>query len=54
MDEQTFVAAAQFDLEQSDPELVEFYDRAAPFWHHFRGLERYWRKRREATATLRG
>ena len=54
MDEQTFVAAAQFDLEQSDPGLVEFYDRAAPFWHHFRGLERYWRKRREATATLRG
>ena len=54
MDEQTFVAAARFDLEHADPELVEHYDRAAPFWHHYLGLERYWRKRREATATLRG
>jgi glyoxylase-like metal-dependent hydrolase (beta-lactamase superfamily II) len=54
MDEQTFVAAARFDLEQSDPDLVELYDRAAPLWHHYRGLERYWRKRDETTAALRG
>ena len=39
MDEQTFVAAARYDV---------LYDDAAPFWHHYRGLERYWRKRREA------
>jgi glyoxylase-like metal-dependent hydrolase (beta-lactamase superfamily II) len=50
MDEETFVAAARFDLEQSDPSLVEHYDRAAPLWHHYLGLERYWRKRREAVA----
>ena len=48
MDEQTFVAAARHDVSQIDPELVDEYERAAPYWHHFRGLERYWRKRREA------
>ncbi len=50
MDEETFVAAARYDVTQVDPELVNAYDEAAPFWHHFRGLERYWRKRHE-TAT---
>lgn len=50
MDEETFVAAARYDVAQTDPELVDTYDRAAPYWHHFRGLERYWRKRREAAA----
>jgi glyoxylase-like metal-dependent hydrolase (beta-lactamase superfamily II) len=47
MDEQTFIAAAAFDVEQTDPELVDEYQRAGPYWHHFRGIERYWRKRRE-------
>ena len=51
MDESTFVAAARYDVEQIDPELADDYDRAAPYWHHFRGIERYWRKRREAAAT---
>ena len=51
MDEETFVAAARYDLEQVDPELVDEYDGAIPFWHSFRGLERYWRKRREAVAS---
>jgi len=51
MDEETFVAAARYDIGQTDPELVDDYDRAAPYWHHFRGIERYWRKRREAAAT---
>jgi glyoxylase-like metal-dependent hydrolase (beta-lactamase superfamily II) len=50
MDEDTFVAAARYDVAQIDPELADDYDRAAPYWHHFRGLERYWRKRREAAA----
>ena len=50
MDEATFVAAARYDVAQVDPELADDYDRAAPYWHHFRGLERYWRKRREAAA----
>ena len=50
MDEDTFVAAARYDVAQTDPGLADDYDRAAPYWHHFRGLERYWRKRREAAA----
>jgi hypothetical protein len=48
MDEQTFVAAARYDVAQNDPELVDEYDHAAPYWHHYRGIERYWRKKREA------
>jgi len=51
MDEATFVAAARYDVERVDPDLADDYDRAAPFWHHFRGIERYWRKRREAAAS---
>jgi glyoxylase-like metal-dependent hydrolase (beta-lactamase superfamily II) len=47
MDEDTFVAAARYDVAQTDPDLVDEYDHAAPYWHHFRGIERYWRKRRE-------
>ena len=27
------------------PRARDAYDEAAPFWHHYRGLERYWRKR---------
>ena len=48
MDEQTFVAAAAHDVSEVDPDLVDDYQRAGPYWHHFRGFERYWRKRREA------
>jgi glyoxylase-like metal-dependent hydrolase (beta-lactamase superfamily II) len=48
MDEDAFIAAARFDVSQTDPELVDDYDRAGPYWHHYRGIERYWRKRREA------
>jgi glyoxylase-like metal-dependent hydrolase (beta-lactamase superfamily II) len=50
MDEQTFVAAARYDVEQVDEELAEIYERAAPAWHSFRGIERYLRKRREQAA----
>ncbi len=48
MDEESFVAAARFDTEQTDPDAVDEYQRAGPYWHHFRGIERYWHKRREA------
>jgi len=48
MDEDTFFAAARHDVSQTDPELVDEYERAGPYWHSFRGIERYWRKRREA------
>jgi glyoxylase-like metal-dependent hydrolase (beta-lactamase superfamily II) len=47
MDEATFVAAARADVARLDPEEADAYDRAAPYWHCYRGLERYWRKRRE-------
>ena len=51
MDERTFVAAARYDVSDVDGAgLADDYDRAAPYWHHFLGLERYWRKRREAAA----
>jgi glyoxylase-like metal-dependent hydrolase (beta-lactamase superfamily II) len=51
MDEQTFVAAARADVAGADPDEADAYDRAAPYWHCYRGLERYWRKRRERAAT---
>ena len=51
MDEATFTAAARADIASSDPGLDEVYDRAAPLWHTYRGLERYHRKRREAAAS---
>jgi glyoxylase-like metal-dependent hydrolase (beta-lactamase superfamily II) len=50
MDEEAFIAAARYDVGQKDPELVDEYQRAGPYWHHFLGIERYWRKRREAAA----
>jgi glyoxylase-like metal-dependent hydrolase (beta-lactamase superfamily II) len=50
MDEAAFIAAARFDVSQTDPDLVDDYDRAGPYWHHFSGIERYWRKKREAAA----
>jgi len=48
MDEATFVAAARGDVAAAEPGEVEVYDRAAPYWHCYLGLERYWRKRAEA------
>ena len=50
MDEETFVAAAGTTSRRPTPSLVDEYERAGPYWHHFRGIERYWRKRREAAA----
>jgi glyoxylase-like metal-dependent hydrolase (beta-lactamase superfamily II) len=50
MDEATFVAAARADCAASDPNNVDLYERAAPYEHCFLGLERYWRKRRDAAA----
>jgi glyoxylase-like metal-dependent hydrolase (beta-lactamase superfamily II) len=47
MDESTFITAARVDVEKLDPDLVDEYQRAGPYWHHFRGIERYWRKRQE-------
>ncbi len=47
MDEAAFIAAARYDVSQTDPDLVDQYERAGPYWHHYRGIERYWRKKRE-------
>jgi glyoxylase-like metal-dependent hydrolase (beta-lactamase superfamily II) len=54
MDEPTFVAAARADVAASDPDDADAYDRAAPYWHCYLGLERYWRKRLEAIAEAGG
>lgn len=51
MDEATFVAAARADCAASDPDEVDAYDRSAPYWQCFAGLQRYWRKRSEAAAS---
>ena len=50
MDEATFVAAARADVAASDPDEIDVYERAAPFWHCFLGLQRYWHKRAEAAS----
>jgi glyoxylase-like metal-dependent hydrolase (beta-lactamase superfamily II) len=49
MDSPTFVAAARADCAASDPGEMDAYDRSAPTDQCFLGLERYWRKRREAS-----
>jgi glyoxylase-like metal-dependent hydrolase (beta-lactamase superfamily II) len=54
MDEPTFVAAARADVAASDPDDADAYDRAAPYWHCYLGLERYWRKRLEAIGAEAG
>jgi len=45
MDEPTFCAAARADVAASDPDEVDRYGDLIPFWHCYRGLERYWTKR---------
>ena len=50
MDEPTFVAAARADCAASDPDDVDTYGSAASFAQCHQGLERYWRKRREASS----
>jgi glyoxylase-like metal-dependent hydrolase (beta-lactamase superfamily II) len=50
MDEQTFIAAARADVAAWDPDEADVYERAAPYWHCYLGLERYWRKRAEAAS----
>ena len=42
MNQEEFVAAARADV-GSDADV---YDRVAPFWQSWAGLNRYWEKRR--------
>jgi glyoxylase-like metal-dependent hydrolase (beta-lactamase superfamily II) len=48
MDEATFSTAVDADVSASDPDDADHYLTVVPAWHAYRGLERYWRKRREA------
>jgi hypothetical protein len=48
MDEPTFGAAAHADVAATSPAEAELYAQIVPFWHCYRGLERYWRKRSES------
>lgn len=50
MDEETFAAAVRAEVAASDPDDVEQYVTVVPTRHAYRGLERYWRKRRGAAA----
>jgi glyoxylase-like metal-dependent hydrolase (beta-lactamase superfamily II) len=43
--EDGFVAAVRAELDESDPELRPYYERAAPLWQSHAGLRRYWDKR---------
>jgi glyoxylase-like metal-dependent hydrolase (beta-lactamase superfamily II) len=48
--EQQFVDAAREDIAARVPDDPDSWQRAAPFWQSYRGIERYLRKRREAEA----
>jgi glyoxylase-like metal-dependent hydrolase (beta-lactamase superfamily II) len=49
MSQEEFVAAARHDYELSEGAYDERLRLAAPFEDSFKGLERYWRKRREVS-----
>jgi glyoxylase-like metal-dependent hydrolase (beta-lactamase superfamily II) len=42
-----FIATREAELAQLGPDAAA-YDQAIPFWQSYLGLERYWRKQREA------
>jgi glyoxylase-like metal-dependent hydrolase (beta-lactamase superfamily II) len=48
MDERAFAERVRDDIVASDPESVDHYLAVVPAWHAHGGLERYWRKLREA------
>lgn len=50
MGEDEFVAAGRADLSARVPGDTDAWQQAAPLWQSYRGLERYWRKRRETEA----
>jgi glyoxylase-like metal-dependent hydrolase (beta-lactamase superfamily II) len=50
MSEEEFVAAGRRDAEESDPSLVDFYDKAAPVWQSYLGLRRHWEKQEQRRA----
>ena len=51
--EDEFVRTYREVLSERVPEDVDVWQKAAPLWQSYRGLERYWRKRREAATRAR-
>lgn len=49
MTQDEFVEAARAEISAAGEE-ADYYERAAPLWQSYLGLERYWQKQREATA----
>ncbi len=47
-----FVEAGRAELAARVPEDPDLWQRAAPLWQSYRGLERYWTKRREIEAAV--
>lgn len=50
MEEDAFARLGRAELQASDPELAELYERAGPIDSCHAGLARYWQKRNEAAA----
>ena len=48
--EEAFVEAGRAELAARVPDDPDLWQRAAPLWQSYRGLERYWTKKREAEA----
>ena len=46
--EEEFVSAGREELAARVPGDPDLWQRAAPLWQSYRGLERYWKKKREA------
>jgi hypothetical protein len=45
MSEEEFVDACRRDLIEAEGEDVDAWEKAAPLWQSYLGLERYWDKR---------
>jgi glyoxylase-like metal-dependent hydrolase (beta-lactamase superfamily II) len=45
--EEQFAAVVRAEIEASEPDALDGYDRAMPLWQSYAGLERYWRKLRD-------
>ena len=50
LDEGEWIEAARGRLRDIAPDEADTWERAAPLWQSYAGLERYWRKRREREA----
>jgi glyoxylase-like metal-dependent hydrolase (beta-lactamase superfamily II) len=51
MTQEEFQAASQADVLAAGESDTAYYDRAGPVWQTYLGLERYWQKKAEASAT---